>query len=323
LILLDALINSAKNTVKNNPVLPKIAYFYHHLAPCSLFARLLNALTSKPLKKRLAGARILTCATNTGKHQLVYTLLFISASPLFFSSTSYALESNCSSFAFNKRSVVTRVYDGDTVKLASGEKIRLVGINTPEMHYDTGTPEPYAKKAKRFLEKRVLKKRVGIKFAKEKKDRYKRQLGHLFLLDGTNIQYEILQAGLAFNVTFPPNLWQSTCYKQAENQARRKQLNIWKSPYYKPINASKINKSKLGFRRVSGTVKSILPSKKNLILRLSDKMTLRISKKDLHYFRNLPINKLTGKQVTASGWLSFYKNRFSMKIKHPNALEMQ
>lgn len=229
-------------------------------------------------------------------------------------------EDNCSSLSFDKRAVVTRVYDGDTVKLASGEKIRLIGINTPEMNFKTGSPEPYAKKAKKFLEKRVLKKRIGIKYGKEKRDRYKRRLGHLFLLDGTNLQAELLKSGLAFNITIPPNLWQSDCYKQIENKAKENKLKIWKSPYYKSISAKRVNKHKLGFRRIIGTVKNVLSTRKTLWIQFSDKMALRISKKDLHYFKNLQPKRLIGKKISASGWISFYKHRFSMKIKHPNAL---
>ncbi len=310
------LINSVKNTVKNKAVLICKRYDQRHYL--ALFPLLATLTSSNKGNSKRAGFvppalpfSVLLTAT---------TRLFLLLSLFFFSSAPFAQESNCSYHSFDKRERVTRVYDGDTVKLANGEKIRLIGINTPEINYKTGNPEPYAKKAKRFLEKRVLNKRVGIKYGKEKKDRYKRKLGHLFLLNGDNIQYQMLAAGLAFNITIPPNLWQHNCYQKAAKTAQQKRLNIWKSPYYKPIAATKINKHKLGFRRINGKVENVLRTKKTIWIKFSDKMALRISKKDLHYFTGLRPKTLIGKQVSASGWISLYKNRFSMRIKHPNAL---
>ena len=203
---------------------------------------------------------------------LFFLLLF--SSLLLFPSISFSQDDVCSHLSFDKRQVVTHVYDGDTVKLANGEKIRLIGINTPEMNYDTGSPEPYAKKAKQLLEKHVLKKKIGIKYGKEKKDRHKRRLGHLFLLDGTNVQHEILNSGLAFHIAIPPNLWQHDCYKKTEQEAKKKHLRIWKSPYFKPINANRVNKSKLGFKQVSGKIESVLATKKTIWIKFSEKMAI-------------------------------------------------
>ena len=242
---------------------------------------------------------------------------------LFFTTSLFAQDDTCSHLSFDKRGLVTKVYDGDTLKLASGEKIRLIGINTPEMNYDTGSPEPYAKKAKQLLEKLALKKRIGIKYGRDKKDRYKRRLAHAFLLNGKNLQYEILKAGLAFNISIPPNLWNHNCYKNAQKQADRNQLGIWKSPYYKPVQANRITKNKLGYKRVTGKITEVLKTKKTIWIKYTDKMALRISKKDLHYFKNLRPKQLIGKQITASGWISLYKHRYSMRIKHPDAMQIE
>ena len=233
-----------------------------------------------------------------------------------------AFAASCNTKQFDRRAIVTHVYDGDTVKLANGDRIRLIGINTPEMNYDTGTPEPYAKKAKRLLEKLTLNKKIGLKLGKESKDRYKRILGHAYLLDGTNVQYRMLMSGLAFHINIPPNLNRQNCYKTAENLAKRNRIGLWKSPYYRPVMASKINKSHLGFKRVSGIVSDVLETKKTVWLKLSKKMSLRIDKKDLHYFNNFSLDSLRNKRITAHGWVSYYKKRFSMRIKHPDAISM-
>jgi len=252
-----------------------------------------------------------------------FLLLFsFFVSSLLLSPALAAQTNTCSSRSFDERALVVRVYDGDTVKLANGDSIRLIGINTPEMNYDTGTPEPYAKKAKRFLEKLVLKNKIGIKYGAEKTDRYKRKLAHIFLLDGTNLQYEILKSGLAFNISIPPNLRRHNCYFNAEKTARNNNLGIWKSPHYKPVKASKINKNQLGFKLITGKVNSVLKTKKSIRIKFSEKMALRINKKDLHYFKNLQPEQLIGKHITARGWVNLYKHRFSMRIRHPDAMSV-
>ena len=283
------LINSVRNTVKNNTAL--ICHqLYPHLA---FWARSRHLPDTKPL--------------------ILFILLLII--PL-----GNLQASNCTNTSFNDRAVVTRVYDGDTVKLKNGKHIRLIGINTPEMNYDTGTPEPYAKKAKRFLEKRVLNKKIGIKYGRDKKDRYKRVLAHIFLLDGTNLQYQLLKAGLAFNISIPPNLWQHECYKKAENQAKLQKKGIWNSPYYQAVDANKINKHHTGFKQIKGIVRNVLTTKKSVLIILSDKMALRIHKKDLHYFKHFKPKRLIGKRITAKGWVRQYKKSFNMRIRHPDAM---
>ena len=268
-----------------------------------------------------AEARLKSSPKISRQALLIYLYLFTAG--IFFSVPTTSQASNCSSQSFDERAVVTHVYDGDTVKLANGDNIRLIGINTPEMNFDTGTPEPYAVKAKRFLEKRVLKNKVGIKYGSEKKDKYKRKLAHIFLLDGTNIQHEILKSGLAFSISIPPNLWQHNCYQNAEKYAQKKQSGVWKSPYFKPVNAKNINKNHLGFKIITGKIDSVKHTEKSIWLKFSEKMALRVDKKDLHYFKNTKLGDLKGKQITARGWISLYKNKFSIRLKHPDAMSVK
>jgi len=57
------------------------------------------------------------------------------------------LSLSLTSFAFHR---VVFVYDGDTVLLKNGAKVRYLGINTPEIDYEGGKSEFMAHKAKRF-----------------------------------------------------------------------------------------------------------------------------------------------------------------------------
>jgi len=91
--------------------------------------------------------------------------------------------------------LVTRIVDGDTIELQTGEHVRLLGINTPEKG------EKYYDKAKEFLEKEILNKTVELKFGKEKTDLYNRTLAYVFF-QGENINKKIISNGFA-NAYFP------------------------------------------------------------------------------------------------------------------------
>lgn len=90
---------------------------------------------------------------------------------------------------------VTRIVDGDTIKINNNDTIRFLGINTPEKG------EKYYQEAKDFLVSLILNKTIKIERGKEDRDMYKRLLRYVFL-DNKNINLEIVKNGLA-NFYFP------------------------------------------------------------------------------------------------------------------------
>lgn len=89
---------------------------------------------------------------------------------------------------------VDRIIDGDTIE-SNKTSIRLLGINSPERG------ELYYEEAKEFLEQEILNKTVGLKYGKERYDKYDRILAYIFL-DNTNINLKIIENGFA-NIYFP------------------------------------------------------------------------------------------------------------------------
>src|SRR5215472_5489537 len=88
---------------------------------------------------------------------------------------------------------VVSVLDGDTIDVlhnGQAERIRLNGIDAPEKG------QPYGKRAKRFLADLVAGKTVTIH--SYKLDRHKRTVGDVLLADGTNLNRELVKAGLAW-----------------------------------------------------------------------------------------------------------------------------
>ncbi|HFE37498.1 MAG TPA: hypothetical protein ENK06_03630, partial [Gammaproteobacteria bacterium] len=191
----------------------------------------------------------------------------------------------------------------------------------PEMNYKTGAPEPFAKKAKQFLKEKVLRKKVGLRYGPDKKDHYGRLLAHVFY-DKLNLQQALLSEGLAVNITIPPNLWQQNCYLSAEKSARQNKRGLWKNHLNNIVDAQAIKPGQTGFQFVKGRVKEIRLYNKTTWLKLSNKLSLRISAKNMGYFNAIDIKQLKGKTVIARGWVHLFKNRFRMTINHPNSLEI-
>ena len=98
-----------------------------------------------------------------------------------------------------ERSVCTKVVDGDTIYLSNGEKVRLVGVNTPEKGV-TGYQA-----SKNFVQKLCLNKEVGINVDDKKyRDKYGRTLA-VVLVDGKNLNEMLLKEGLAEVMYIPPS----------------------------------------------------------------------------------------------------------------------
>ena len=90
--------------------------------------------------------------------------------------------------------IVERVIDGDTI-VVNGNSVRLLGINCPEKN------ENYYEESKKYLEERVLGKKIELRFGRERYDKYDRVLAYAFLNE-ENINLDLIVNGFA-NFYFP------------------------------------------------------------------------------------------------------------------------
>lgn len=98
-----------------------------------------------------------------------------------------------------KTAVCTKVVDGDTIYLDNGEKVRLVGVNTPERGV-----EGYIV-SKNFVQKLCLNKEISLDIDDSKhNDRYGRTLA-VVIVDGKNLNEMLLKEGLAEIMYMPPS----------------------------------------------------------------------------------------------------------------------
>jgi endonuclease YncB( thermonuclease family) len=215
------------------------------------------------------------------------------------------------------------VVDGDTIELSDGRRVRLLGINTPEIGHDDGPPEPFAEPAKTFLESLASPgTRVKLRLDSEREDRYGRQLAHVFLRGGVNVQAELLAAGLAMTLVVPPNLWNRDCYARLEHAARAAQRGIWRLDRFRPAPANRLDPGTRGFRIVTGKIERLGEGGKNLWLELAPGMAIRVPKDDLVYFQDIALGALVGRRVEARGYVARRKGELQMTVRHPAALRL-
>ena len=137
--------------------------------------------------------------------------------------------------------LVMRVVDGDTLKLANGDRVRLIGIDTPEMHesqklyrdskksgQDVKTIQALGRRAYAFTKGLVEGKTVKLEFDVEKRDKYGRLLAYVYLSDGTFVNAQIVKEGYASIMTYPPNVMHADEFLQLYRQARDSKVGLWK-----------------------------------------------------------------------------------------------
>lgn len=122
---------------------------------------------------------------------------------------------------------VKRVIDGDTVVLSGGERVRYIGVDTPEIHHPVKGVEYFGPEAAEFNKKLVLNKNIRLEFDKEKYDRYGRTLAYVFLEDGTFVNEDLIKNGYARTMAIKPNTKYAGLFKELQIQAKAKKLGLW------------------------------------------------------------------------------------------------
>lgn len=125
---------------------------------------------------------------------------------------------------------VTRVVDGDTIVVninGVDEKVRLIGIDTPEsVHPDSTLNSELGKIASDFTTKLLSGKSVTLEMDVQERDKYGRILAYVYL-DGVMVNKTLLSAGMAQVATYPPNVKYVEDFKALEKIARDGNVGLW------------------------------------------------------------------------------------------------
>lgn len=133
------------------------------------------------------------------------------------------------------RSRVVRVIDGDTIVLGSGQRVRYIGVDTPEIHHPRRPVECLGRSAARRNRALVEGKVVLLRRDVRDKDRYGRLLRYVYLTDAAGrprgfVNEILIREGWARARFYPPDLHEKKRLLRAEKQAKRQGRGIWNLP---------------------------------------------------------------------------------------------
>ena len=120
---------------------------------------------------------------------------------------------------------VTKHTDGDTLWLSGIGKVRLIGVDTPEVF---GGVECFGRRASAFVERTVpLGATVRYRLGVEERDRYGRALAYVWLEDGRFLNRLLVARGFALPLTVPPNVEYEELFVRASERARDAGRGLW------------------------------------------------------------------------------------------------
>jgi micrococcal nuclease len=110
--------------------------------------------------------------------------------------------------------------------LSNGERVRLIGVDTPETKHPKKPVEYYGKEASAFTKKMVEGKEVRLEYDVQDRDKYGRLLAYVYLMDGTFLNAEIIKQGYGHAYTRFPFKYMEE-FRLYEKEAREAKRGLW------------------------------------------------------------------------------------------------
>lgn len=144
----------------------------------------------------------------------------------------------------SKEYVVEKVIDGDTLRLKGGERVRLIGIDTPESREnekarrdskrsqtDLSTIIQLGKQSYRKLKDMIEGKDVRLEFDVTERDKYGRLLAYVYLKADQGreifVNAELVKLGYAMPMTIAPNVKHADLFRDLYREARKGRRGLW------------------------------------------------------------------------------------------------
>ena len=118
---------------------------------------------------------------------------------------------------------VTRVIDGDTIVIDTGQRVRYIGIDTPEVH---PVPEAWGAEAWQANRNLVEGKIIRLERDVTETDKYGRLLRYVYV-DDILVNAELVKLGLAEAKAYPPDTRYHDMLEQLEEEARQAGRGMW------------------------------------------------------------------------------------------------
>lgn len=233
----------------------------------------------------------------------------------------------CSIDVIPPAQTVDKIVDGDTLRLRDGRRVRLIGINAPEMGGRGRRTEAYAVQATRRLTGLVKanNNKVNLRVGDPSQDRYGRVLAHAYDRAGVSLEAQLVAEGLAYHTVVAPNTALAGCLTQAELQARDQRVGLWKNATF--THAKDINSG--GFTLLRGRVARVQRNRGGVWLELEHSVTVNIPLSSLQYFKGQRFAEWQGRTLKTRGWVTErrgQRNKYAkwrLTASHPSMLEWQ
>jgi len=227
------------------------------------------------------------------------------------------------------QAVVAEIVDGDTVLLADGREVRLVGIQAPKLPLGRRNFRkwPLADQARSALEALTRGRTVSLHYGGRRVDRHGRQLAHLSLGDGRWVQRNLLSQGLARVYSFPDNRALVAEMLAAERMARAAGRGIWSDGFYAIRSPLGLERDLGTFQLVEGRVAAAARVRGTTYLNFGadwrTDFTIVVRRQDRAAFDEAGIDLLAleGRSVRVRGWLD-KRNGPMIAATHPEQLEI-
>ncbi len=244
-----------------------------------------------------------------------------------------ALAASCpaarAQLAGSAHGTVAAVMSGDTVKLADGRVVRLIGLRAPypPLTLPKGAAWAPMEQARGALIALTLGRRVRLAVTGRREDRYGRLLAHAYLSNGDWIQGRMLEIGLARVETFADNRAHAGRMLALEAKARDAKIGLWRLPDYRILTALEAGTAVGRFALVQGTVLSVAVRRRRTYLNFGKRwktdFTVVIERRDLRRFRTGGVNirRYANRAVRVRGWVE-ENNGPMIRITHPEQIEV-
>jgi len=228
---------------------------------------------------------------------------------------------------------ITHAVDGDTLVTSDNTKIRLIGINTPEIHHPNKGVEYFGKEAATYTRKFLEGETVYIQYDIQKKDKYGRKLAYVFLQDGTFFNAKLVYEGYADLMTIPPNLKYTDLFKNLAKKARTSKKGLWEKKIKESIKKYQLiswkNADKYYGKKVTVTGKVIDTHDSGKVIFLNfakdyrNTFTAVIFKSNEYKFDVEPEKYYLNKYVYITGTIKEYKGAPEIIIEEPGQIRVQ
>jgi len=123
---------------------------------------------------------------------------------------------------------VIRVIDGDTIEIEGGERIRYIGIDTPETVDPRKPVQCFGVEASNKNKELVEGKMARLEKDITDRDAYNRLLRYVWVGD-TFVNLELVKRGFAYSYSYPPDIKYQDQFVKAQQEAREAKRGLWNS----------------------------------------------------------------------------------------------